>query len=156
MPKAKQVTAWVESKPGELGRIAEALAKAKVNITAISGWSLTGESPVHLLVSSPAKAKKALAGLGIRCTEEDVLCITVSNEPEGSRRSERGWAVRTLTWIMAMEALRKAVRRLISCLPSLTSPAPQRPCAGCRPIECRDALLPPWGNHAGCHYSLSY
>ena len=81
MPKAKQVTAWVESKPGELGRIAEALAKAKVNITAFSGWSLTGESPVHLLVSSPAKAKKALAGLGIRCTEEDVLCITVSNEP---------------------------------------------------------------------------
>jgi hypothetical protein len=81
MPKVKQITAWVESKPGELGRIAEALGKAKVNISAFSAWSITGESPVHLLVSSPAKAKKALEGLGIRCTEEEVLRITLPDEP---------------------------------------------------------------------------
>ena len=81
MPKAKQITAWVESKPGELGRIAEALGKAKLNITAFSGWSTTGESPVHLMVSSPAKAKKVLEGLGIRCTEEEVLRITLSDQP---------------------------------------------------------------------------
>jgi len=80
MPKAKQITAWLESKPGELGRIAAALAKAKVNITAVSAWSISGESPVHLLVSSPAKAKKTLTALGIRCTEEEVLCVTLSNE----------------------------------------------------------------------------
>jgi hypothetical protein len=81
MAKAKQVTAWVESKPGELGRIAEALGKAKVNITAFSAWSITGESPIHLLVNSPAKAKKVLEGLGIRCTEEEVLRITLTDEP---------------------------------------------------------------------------
>jgi hypothetical protein len=81
MPKAKQITAWVESKPGELGRIAEALGKAKVNITAFAAWSITGESPVHLLVSSPAKAKKVLGNLGIRCTEEEVLCLTLADEP---------------------------------------------------------------------------
>jgi hypothetical protein len=81
MPKAKQITAYVESKPGELGRIAEALGKAKVNITGFSAWSTTGESPVHLLVNSPAKAKKALEGLGIRCTEEEVLRITLPDEP---------------------------------------------------------------------------
>jgi hypothetical protein len=81
MPKAKQVTAWVEGKPGELGRITEALGKAKVNITAFSGWNVTGESPVHLLVNSPVKAKKVLEGLGIRCTEEEVLRITVSDQP---------------------------------------------------------------------------
>ena len=80
MPKAKQITAWVESKPGELGRIAEALGKAKVNITAFSGWSITGESPVHLLVSSPAKAKKVLEGLGIRCTGEEVWRVTVPDQ----------------------------------------------------------------------------
>jgi hypothetical protein len=81
MPKAKQITAWVESKPGELGRVAEALGKAKVNITGFSAWSITGESPIHLLVNSPAKAKKALEGLGIRCTEEEVMRITLSDEP---------------------------------------------------------------------------
>jgi hypothetical protein len=81
MPKAKQITAWVENKPGEIGRIAEALGKAKVNITGFAGWSAIGESPIHLLVNSPAKAKKALAGLGIRCTEEEVLCVTLSDQP---------------------------------------------------------------------------
>jgi hypothetical protein len=81
MPKAKQITAWVESKSGELGRIAEALGKAKLNITAFSAWSTVGESPVRLLVSSPAKAKKVLEGLGIRCTEEEVLRITLSDQP---------------------------------------------------------------------------
>ena len=80
MPKAKQITAWLESKPGDLGRIAQAFGKAKVNITAFSASTLTGESPVHLLVSSPAKAKKILGDLGIRCTEEEVLCVTISNE----------------------------------------------------------------------------
>lgn len=80
MPKAKQITAWLESKPGDLGRIAAALGKAKVNITAFSASTITGESPVHLLVSSPAKAKKVLGGLGIRCTEEEVLCLTISNQ----------------------------------------------------------------------------
>jgi len=80
MPKVKQITAWLESKPGDLGRIAQALAKAKVNITGVSAWSVTGESPVHMIVSSPAKAKKALAALGIRCTEEEVLCVTLANE----------------------------------------------------------------------------
>ena len=81
MPKAKQITAWVESKPGEIGRIAEALGKAKVNITAFSGWTITGESPIRLLVNSPAKAKKVLGGLGIRCTEEEILRITLPDQP---------------------------------------------------------------------------
>jgi hypothetical protein len=81
MPKAKQVTAWVESKPGELGRIAEALGNAKVNVTAFTAWSIIGESPVHLLVNSPVKAKRALEGLGIRCTEEEVLRITLPDKP---------------------------------------------------------------------------
>jgi len=81
MPKAKQITAWVESKPGELGRIAGALGKAKVNIIAFSAWGMTGESPVHLLVNTPAKAKKVLEGLGIRCTEEEVLRVTLTDKP---------------------------------------------------------------------------
>jgi hypothetical protein len=81
MPKAKQISAWVESKPGELGRIAAALGKAKVNITAFSGWTAIGESPVHLMVNSPAKAKKVLEDLGIRCTEEEVLRITLPDRP---------------------------------------------------------------------------
>ena len=81
MAKVKQLTAWVESKPGELGRIAQALGNAKVNISAFTCWSTGGESPVHLEVSSPAKAKKVLQDLGLRVTEEEVLRVTMSDKP---------------------------------------------------------------------------
>jgi hypothetical protein len=81
MPKVKQLTAWVESKPGELGRIAEALGKAKVNITAFICWSAGSESPIRMQVSSPARAKKVLQGLGIRVTEEEVLRVTLPDKP---------------------------------------------------------------------------
>jgi len=81
MAKVKQLTAWVESKPGELGRIADALGKAKVNISAVTCWSAGSESPVHLLVSSPAKAKRVLQELGVRVTEEEVLRVTLPDNP---------------------------------------------------------------------------
>ena len=81
MAKVKQLTAWVESKPGELGRIAQALGQAKVNISAITCWSAGSENPVHLQVSSPAKAKKVLQGLGVRVTEEEVLRVTLPDKP---------------------------------------------------------------------------
>ena len=81
MAKVKQLTAWVESKPGELGRIAEALGKAKINISAFSCSGTAGESPIHLQVSSPAKAKKVLQDLGVRVTEEEVLRLTLADKP---------------------------------------------------------------------------
>ena len=81
MAKVKQLTAWVESKPGELGRVAEALGKANINITAVTCWSTGSESPIHLLVNSPAKAKKVLQELGVRLTEEEVLRVALPDEP---------------------------------------------------------------------------
>lgn len=81
MAKAKQLTAWVENTPGQLGRIAKALGDAKVNITAFTAYGTGGESPIRLQVSSPAKAKKVLQDLGIRTTEEDVLRIRVADKP---------------------------------------------------------------------------
>jgi len=81
MAKSKQITAWVESTPGQLGQIAKALGDAKVNITAFSATTVGGESPIRLHVSSPAKAKKVLQGLGIRMTEEEVLRITLPDKP---------------------------------------------------------------------------
>jgi len=81
MTKVKQITAWVESKPGELGRITAALGKAKVNILAVTCWSAGSESPVHLQVSSSAKARKVLQKLGVRVTEEEVLRVTLPDKP---------------------------------------------------------------------------
>ncbi len=81
MAKAKQITAWVESTPGQLGRIAKALADAKVNITGFTAYGTGGESPIRLIVSSPVKAKKVMQDLGLRVTEEDVVRLTVADKP---------------------------------------------------------------------------
>ena len=81
MPKAIQLTAWVESTPGQLGRIAKALGDANVNITAFTSYGTGGESPIRLQVSSHAKAKRVLQDLGIRTTEEEVLRLTVADKP---------------------------------------------------------------------------
>src|SRR5712692_6038283 len=78
MAKVKQITAWVDSYPGTIGRIAKALGNAKVNITSFTAYGTGGESPIRLQVSSPVKAKKVLRDLGIRTTEEEVLRLTVS------------------------------------------------------------------------------
>jgi hypothetical protein len=81
MARVKQITAWVENKPGDIGRIAEALGEAKVNISAFACWGTSGESPLRLQVSSPAKAKKVLQELGVRVTEEEALRVTLPDKP---------------------------------------------------------------------------
>jgi hypothetical protein len=81
MAKAKQITVWMESIPGQLGRIAKALGDAKVNITGFTAYGTGGESPIRLQVSSPVKAKKVLEGLGVRVTEEEVLRLTLADKP---------------------------------------------------------------------------
>jgi hypothetical protein len=81
MAKSKQISVWVESTPGQLGRIAKALGDSKINITAFTAYWTGGESPVRMLVSSPTKALKVLRGLGLRVTEEEVLRVTVADKP---------------------------------------------------------------------------
>lgn len=81
MAKAKQLTVWADSAPGELGKIARTLGEAKISITGFVCSTLAGQSPVRLLTSSPVKARKTLEGLGLRITEEDVLRVSVRDKP---------------------------------------------------------------------------
>ncbi len=80
MAKAKQITVWVDSTPGQLGKVGAALAEAKVNITGFVCYTSPGQSPIRLQVSSPAKARKVLEGLGVRVTEEEVLRVTAADK----------------------------------------------------------------------------
>jgi hypothetical protein len=81
MSKAKQVTVWVDSSPGQIALVARALARAKINITAFTSYGNGSEIPVRLLVTSPARARKVLRGLDLRVTEEDVLRLTLPDKP---------------------------------------------------------------------------
>lgn len=81
MAKVKQITAWADSMPGVIGRIAKGLSEAKINVTAFTAYGTGGESPIRMHVSNPAKAKKILQDLGFRVTEEEVLRVTVPEKP---------------------------------------------------------------------------
>jgi hypothetical protein len=81
MFKVMQLTAWVENTSGELARIAQALAQAKVDITAFTAYGTGGFCPVRLQVSNRAKAKDVLRGLGLRVTEEEVLRVALAAKP---------------------------------------------------------------------------
>ncbi len=76
----KQLTAWVESTEGELGRILRALGEAAVEITAFAAYGVGASCPIRLQVTNQAKAKKILQGLGIRVTEEEVLRVTLAGK----------------------------------------------------------------------------
>src|SRR2546422_957795 len=114
MAKVKQITAWVDSYPGTIGRIAKALGNAKVNITSFTAYGTGGESPIRLQVSSPVKAKKVLRDLGIRTTEEEVLRLTVSDKPGvlGEIGSRLGQVSINMDYAYATVAKRSEERRV--------------------------------------------
>lgn len=79
----KQFTVCLENKPGQLARLCKALARAKVNILAISVVDSVDSGLVRFVAESAAAARKALAKAKINATTRDVLVVTLANEPGG-------------------------------------------------------------------------
>lgn len=77
MPRVKQISAWVDDRPGALGRLAEALGLAGVSIRAFTAATVDGRGFVRLVVDRPAVARKVLAKHGWEATVEDVVEVTV-------------------------------------------------------------------------------
>jgi hypothetical protein len=81
MPKTTQLTLTLESKPGVLAKISQALAGAGVNITAICAAETAGRGKIRMVVSDPARAKEALQAAKLRCGEEPALVLTLEDRP---------------------------------------------------------------------------
>lgn len=81
MPKTTQLTLTLQSKPGVLAKISQALAGAGVNITAICAAETAGRGKIRMVVSDPARAKAALAAAKLRCGEEPALLLTLEDRP---------------------------------------------------------------------------
>ncbi len=81
MPKAKQITAWVEDKPGMLGQVASALGDKKVNILAFFAAVSEGRGAVRTVVDKPAAARKIFEAQGWQCTAEEVVQTTLADKP---------------------------------------------------------------------------
>ena len=81
MPKVKELSVRVENRPGTLAHVARVLGDAKVNILAFLAGTSATEGTVQVVVDNVNKAKKALEGAGLTCTEADVLHVELPNVP---------------------------------------------------------------------------
>jgi hypothetical protein len=82
MAKAKvvnQLSFDMGDRPGLLAEVTEALAGAKVNVNYVCAYEMDGRAYFMLVTDSGARAKKALAGLGIKAEEEKVIAVEMPN-----------------------------------------------------------------------------
>ncbi|MDD5455102.1 MAG: ACT domain-containing protein [Candidatus Ratteibacteria bacterium] len=77
----KQLTVYLENKPGQLAKLCKTIANSKVNILAISIVDTADTGAIRLVVNNVAKATAALKKLGLLIHIRDVLAINCANKP---------------------------------------------------------------------------
>ena len=75
-----QLAVFLENRPGALARVCEALAKAGINIHALTVADTVDHAVVRMIVSDPTKALMLLGECGVLAFENDVLFIDAPNE----------------------------------------------------------------------------
>ncbi|MEO6795924.1 MAG: amino acid-binding protein [Candidatus Dormibacter sp.] len=81
MPRAKQLTAHVDNRPGMLGEVGSALGAKKVNVLAFMASVDAGHATIRMIVDKPAAAKKIFAERYWETSEEDVLTVVLPDKP---------------------------------------------------------------------------
>ena len=81
MKTVKQLSLFLENKPGTLAAACKTLAAAKVNVLAISVTDGVDHAVVRMVVDEPQKALHLLGERGVLVIERDVLLLTCSNRP---------------------------------------------------------------------------
>ncbi len=81
MPKVKQISAWVEDRPGMLGQVAHALGEKKVNIRAFMAAVMDGRGFVRVVVDKPALATRIFAAHGWQTAQDDLVEVSIPDQP---------------------------------------------------------------------------
>src|SRR5207249_1151908 len=77
----KQVTVFLENKPGRLANVLSALSREKVNITALSVMDSHEHSVLRMVPDDLNKTRKALKAVNTPFAEVDVLVVEIRNQP---------------------------------------------------------------------------
>jgi hypothetical protein len=81
MPKVKQLSAWVDHRPGALGELADALGEKKINIRAFMATTLDNRGFLRLVVDKAAEAKRILEKHGWATSVDEVIEVTLPDSP---------------------------------------------------------------------------
>ena len=81
MPIEKQLSVFMENKPGRLSQICNALADNNINIAAMSVHDTVDHAIVRLIVDQPTKALVILEEEGVYTIAQDVVIMELENKP---------------------------------------------------------------------------
>jgi len=81
MPIEKQLSIFLENKPGRLSSICSTLADNNINIFAMSVHDTVDHAIVRLLVDYPTKALVILEQEGVYTISQDVVVVGIDNRP---------------------------------------------------------------------------
>ena len=81
LEQGTQLAVFLSNRPGTLARVSDELAKAGINIHALTISDTIDHSVVRMVVSDPTKALMLLGEAGVLALENDVVMIEAANEP---------------------------------------------------------------------------
>ena len=81
MEIAKQLSVFLDNKPGTLAKVCDALAAAKINIYALTISDTIDHAVVRMVVSDPIRALHIFGDRGVLVVENDVLMLENGNKP---------------------------------------------------------------------------
>ncbi|MBQ9941176.1 MAG: ACT domain-containing protein [Clostridia bacterium] len=79
----KQISIFVENKPGRLAEITEIIAESNVDIHALSIADTTNFGILRIIVDNPEDAEKALKAADLTVSITSVISVTVEDKPGG-------------------------------------------------------------------------
>lgn len=82
----RQLSVFMENKPGRLTEITSALGKADINIRGFAVADMAEYGIFRVIVPEADKAKKVLDDLGFTAKESDVICVKTEDKPGGLAR----------------------------------------------------------------------
>ncbi len=81
METTKQVSVFLENRPGRLANVLLALARDKVNVIALTIMDSHEHSVLRLVTSDVPQTTKVLQALNASWTEAEVLMVELRNQP---------------------------------------------------------------------------
>jgi hypothetical protein len=79
----KQLSVFLENKPGRLARISKALEEEGINILAFSIAEADGFGVIRALVDDPDRAHNKLVDMGFTVSFTEVIAVQMRDEPGG-------------------------------------------------------------------------
>ena len=82
----KQVSVFIENKPGRLAEVTDIIAGNNINLRTLSLAESTNSGILRIIVDDPEKVARVLKGKGLTCSVKEVISVLVDDRAGGLAR----------------------------------------------------------------------